>query len=52
MIQMSFYRISEFEKAIEIKLCVPHPLGRKVYDYAIARGKRVYIASDMYLDEW
>lgn len=49
--QMSFYRNSEFEKAIEIKLCVPHPLGRKVYDYAIARGKRVYIASDMYLDE-
>jgi glycosyltransferase involved in cell wall biosynthesis/predicted HAD superfamily hydrolase len=49
--RMLFYKDSEFEKAVELKLCVPHPLGRKIYDYAVACGKTIYIASDMYLDE-
>ena len=47
---MAFYKNSELEKQTEIEMCVSHPLGKKIYDYAKAQGKVVCITSDMYLD--
>lgn len=49
--EMSFYRDSEHERNIEVELCTSHPLGLKLYNYAKKRGKVIYIASDMYLDQ-
>jgi len=48
---MSFYKNSSFEKDTEIQMCVPHPLGIQLYQYALSRNKRIYITSDMYLDK-
>lgn len=48
---MSFYKDSFIEKETEIQMCVTHPLGKKIYDYAIKQGKTICITSDMYLDE-
>ena len=49
--EMSFFRDSNTEKEVELSVCVAHPLGKKLYQYAQAQGKEIYIASDMYLDE-
>lgn len=49
--EMSFYRDSTAEKEIEIKMCVPHPLGSQIYLAAVELGKKIFIASDMYLDQ-
>ena len=35
----------------EYRICRANPIAKDAYDYAIASGKRVVIASDMYLDE-
>ena len=48
---MSFYKNSSIEKETEIQICVTHPLGKKIYDYAKQQGKTICITSDMYLDE-
>ncbi|MDX3901023.1 MAG: glycosyltransferase [Sphingobium sp.] len=48
---MPFFRNSQIEKAVEIDVVVPHPLGFRLYDYALKAGKHVIIVSDMYLDE-
>ncbi|WP_172798470.1 glycosyltransferase [Pseudomonas alabamensis] len=48
---MPFFKDSSHEKGIEIALCVPHPLGIKLYNYARKKKKKIYIASDMYLDQ-
>lgn len=47
---MAFYKNSEIEKQTEIQMCVSHPVGELLYKYALKCGKRVIIASDMYLD--
>ena len=47
---MSFYQNSEIEKQTEIQMCVAHPMGKILYDYAKSLGKRIIITSDMYLD--
>lgn len=48
---MPFFRDAAIEKSAEIDAVVPHPLGRKIYEYARKAGKRIIIVSDMYLDE-
>jgi predicted HAD superfamily hydrolase/glycosyltransferase involved in cell wall biosynthesis len=48
---MAFYKNSEIEKQTEIQMCVAHPKGKALYDYAKRQGKQIIIASDMYLDE-
>jgi predicted HAD superfamily hydrolase/glycosyltransferase involved in cell wall biosynthesis len=48
---MSFYKNSYIEKQTEIQMCVTHPIGKALYDYAKQLGKRIIIASDMYLDK-
>ncbi len=48
---MPFYRNATIEKDTEVQMCVPHPLGLKLYQYARQKNKRIYIASDMYLDQ-
>jgi predicted HAD superfamily hydrolase/glycosyltransferase involved in cell wall biosynthesis len=48
---MSFFNNSAIEKSVEFNVCVPHLLGKKLYDYARTKGKTIYIASDMYLDQ-
>jgi HAD superfamily hydrolase (TIGR01549 family) len=48
---MAFYQNSEIEKQTEIQMCVVHPMGKILYDYAKSLGKRIIIASDMYLDK-
>ncbi len=47
---MVFHTDADLEKRTEIKLCVAHPIGRILYDYAMSLGKTIYITSDMYLD--
>lgn len=49
--QMSFFNDSSVEKTVELSVCVFHPLGKKLYEYARAKNKTIYIASDMYLDQ-
>lgn len=48
--EMPVYRNSEIEKSAEIDICITHPIGKELYDYAIEEGKKIYITSDMYLD--
>lgn len=48
---MPFFKDSAHEKTTEIDVVVPHPLGLELYRYAQETGKRVILASDMYLDE-
>ncbi|MCC4288863.1 HAD-IA family hydrolase [Vreelandella aquamarina] len=48
---MAFYQNSEIEKQTEIQMCVAHPMGKALYDYAKSLGKRIIITSDMYLDK-
>ena len=47
---MPLYRDAEIEKKTEIDICITHPMGKELYDYAISQGKSIYITSDMYLD--
>ena len=47
---MPLYKNSNIEKRTEIDVCITHPVGKKLYDFAIQSGKKVYITSDMYLD--
>ncbi|MFM0152453.1 glycosyltransferase [Paraburkholderia sediminicola] len=49
--EMSFYRDPTAEKEVEIKMCVPNPLGLQIYQSAVKLGKKIFIASDMYLDQ-
>jgi glycosyltransferase involved in cell wall biosynthesis/FMN phosphatase YigB (HAD superfamily) len=48
--EMPFYRNLDIEKKVEISLCISHPLGIKLYEYACIQEKQIYITSDMYLD--
>jgi predicted HAD superfamily hydrolase/glycosyltransferase involved in cell wall biosynthesis len=48
---MPFFNDSACEKAVERIVCVPHPLGKKLYEYAKQKNKIIFIASDMYLDQ-
>lgn len=48
---MPIFREQSIESSVEIDLCIQHPLGKELYDYAISLGKHVYITSDMYLDK-
>lgn len=48
---MAFYQNSEIEKQTEIQMCVAHPMGKVLYEYAKSLGKRIIITSDMYLDK-
>ena len=48
---MSFYKDSEIEKKTEIQMCVVHPMGKMLYDYAKKLNKHIIITSDMYLDK-
>lgn len=48
--EMPLYRNSVIEKQAEIKICITHPIGKELYDYARSIGKLIYITSDMYLD--
>ena len=48
---MAVFKEAEVEKAAELGLCVPHPVGLKLFRRAIEQGKPVFLASDMYLDE-
>lgn len=48
--RMAIYRNPEIEKQIELQLCTPHPLGKKLFNYALSLKKPIIIASDMYLD--
>lgn len=48
---MSFFKVSDIEKHTEISLCIPHPLGIQLYNYARKKNKKIFIASDMYLDQ-
>lgn len=47
---MAFFRDSSLEKDLEETVSIAHPLGLLLYKYAIKKGKKVFIASDMYLD--
>lgn len=47
---MAFYQNGEIEKQTEIEMCVAHPMGKTLYDYARSLKKRIIITSDMYLD--
>ena len=49
--EMPFYKESKIEKEKEIQVCTPHPLGIKLYNYALEKKKIIYITSDMYLDK-
>ncbi|MCJ2016302.1 glycosyltransferase [Methylobacterium sp. E-065] len=49
--QMSLYRDPAPELALESRIMMPHPLGRKLYDFALSQGKPIFLVSDMYLDE-
>lgn len=48
---MAFYKDSEIEKQTEIEMCVIHPMGKALYDYAKKLNKHIIITSDMYLDK-
>lgn len=48
---MAFYQNSEIEKQTEIQMCVAHPMGKTLYNYAKSLGKHIIITSDMYLDK-
>lgn len=48
---MALYNDAGLEKSKEIQLCMPHPLGIKLYEHAISLGKEVFFLSDMYLDK-
>lgn len=48
--QMPLYRDSKIEKDSEVSVCIPHPMGKQLYDYACGLGKTILITSDMYLD--
>ncbi len=39
------------EKKIEYEICTPHLPMVEMYKYCIEQGKKVYLTSDMYLDE-
>lgn len=47
---MPLYRNSSIEKQAEINVCIVHPIGKELYEYARKQGKQIYITSDMYLD--
>lgn len=49
--EMGLYRSAIIEKDTEIEVCIAHPNGKALYEYAVNAGKTIYIASDMYLDE-
>jgi glycosyltransferase involved in cell wall biosynthesis/FMN phosphatase YigB (HAD superfamily) len=49
--EMPLFRDAAIEKATEVEMVVPHPLGARLYDYARSAGKAIVIVSDMYLDE-
>ncbi|WP_273162343.1 glycosyltransferase [Massilia timonae] len=49
--EMALYSDASLEKAKEVQLCVPHPLGIELYRHAISLGKEVFFLSDMYLDK-
>ncbi|MCO7016133.1 glycosyltransferase [Vibrio paracholerae] len=48
--QMPLYRNSKIEKDSEVSVCITHPIGKSLYDYAYSLGKKIFITSDMYLD--
>ncbi|NBL00453.1 MAG: glycosyltransferase, partial [Erysipelotrichia bacterium] len=48
---MFFYKNSEIEKQTEIAMCITHPMGKQLYDYAKKLNKHIIITSDMYLDK-
>jgi predicted HAD superfamily hydrolase/glycosyltransferase involved in cell wall biosynthesis len=48
--EIPLYPIAELEKSLEVEACIAHPIGKKIYEYAVMSGKKVIIASDMYLD--
>ena len=39
----------ELEENMEIALCTPNPMIKKVYDACLASGVKIYVISDMYL---
>ncbi|GED41022.1 HAD family hydrolase [Cobetia marina] len=45
------YKVMQLEIEMEIKYLEVRPSGKQLYDYAISLGKKVIIASDMYLDK-
>ncbi|WP_061013156.1 HAD-IA family hydrolase [Photobacterium leiognathi] len=47
---MPLYRDSSIEKKAEIDICITHPIGKELYNYARELDKKIYITSDMYLD--
>jgi predicted HAD superfamily hydrolase/glycosyltransferase involved in cell wall biosynthesis len=48
--RMPVFKDAKVEKDAEVNICIRHPIGYQLFQYALERGKRVYIASDMYLD--
>lgn len=48
--EMAFFKNAEIEKDIEVSVSVSHPIGIFLYNYARERQKKIFIASDMYLD--
>ncbi|WP_312363363.1 glycosyltransferase [Ensifer sp.] len=48
--EMAFFRNSEIEKDLEISVSVAHPTALSLYRYALEKRKKIFIASDMYLD--
>jgi predicted HAD superfamily hydrolase/glycosyltransferase involved in cell wall biosynthesis len=48
--EMPLYRNSQIEKEAEINVCITHPIGKALYDFARSLNKKIYITSDMYLD--
>ena len=43
--------LKTLEEKIEYALCTPHKPVLEIYKYCIEQGKKVYLTSDMYLDE-
>ncbi|WP_197067126.1 glycosyltransferase [Ensifer sp. ZNC0028] len=48
--EMAFFKNSEIEKEMEVSVSVAHPTGQLLYNYAREKQKKIFIASDMYLD--
>lgn len=48
--EMAFFKDPEIEKEIEVAVSIAHPTGKILYNHAKNLQKKIFFASDMYLD--
>lgn len=50
-IEDEYKNMKDKEKDFEFQVCQPHPVIKKLYDYALKQGKKVIAFSDMYFSK-